>query len=30
MTVLQAIALSICLTWALITLSWVLQGDRNE
>lgn len=29
MTVLQAIAFSVCLTWALITLSWILQGGKR-
>lgn len=29
MTVLQAIAFSICLTWALITLSYILQGGKK-
>lgn len=29
MTVLQAIAFSICLTWALITLSYILQGGKE-
>lgn len=29
MTVLQGIAFSICLTWALVTLSYILQGDKK-
>lgn len=29
MTALQAIAFSICLTWALITLSYILQGGKK-
>lgn len=30
MTVLQAIAFSITLTWALITLNYIIGGNENE
>lgn len=30
MTVLQAIAFSITLTWSLITLTYILQGGKND
>lgn len=30
MTALQAIAFSITLTWALITLNYIIGGDKSE